>query len=86
MQVLGQEDIKPHKVRYYLERRDAEFEQKMAQVLCVYREVQVRFQSAAAWFKTKYNSLAAASSDGKWPLVLMARRSLEFSASMAFVV
>src|SRR6478736_6012425 len=33
-----------------------------------------RFQSAAAWFKTKYSSLAAASSDGKWPLVLMARR------------
>jgi len=23
-------------VRYYLERRDAEFEQKMAEVLCVY--------------------------------------------------
>src|SRR6478736_4839587 len=39
--ILGQEDIKPHKVRYYLERRDAEFEQKMAQVLCVYREIQV---------------------------------------------
>ena len=33
--ILGQEDIKPHKVRYYLERRDAEFEQKMAQVFCV---------------------------------------------------
>jgi hypothetical protein len=28
-------------VRYYLERRDEEFEQKMAEVLCVYREVQV---------------------------------------------
>src|SRR4029434_4335094 len=39
--ILGQEKIKPHKVRYYLERRDAEFEQKMAEVLCVYREVQV---------------------------------------------
>ena len=39
--ILGQEDIKPHKVRYYLERRDAAFEQKMAEVLCVYREVQV---------------------------------------------
>src|ERR1700737_1639349 len=37
--ILGQEDIKPHKVRYYLENRDAEFEQKMAGVLCVYREV-----------------------------------------------
>ena len=27
---------KPHKVRYYLERRDAEFEQKMAEVLCIF--------------------------------------------------
>ena len=39
--LLGREEIKPHKVRYYLEQRDAEFEQKMAEVLCVYREVQV---------------------------------------------
>jgi transposase len=45
--ILGQEDIKPHKVRYYLERRDAEFEQKMAQVLCVYREVQILKKAAA---------------------------------------
>jgi transposase len=39
--ILAQEEIKPHKVRYYLEQRDTEFEQKMAEVLCVYREVQV---------------------------------------------
>src|SRR3954451_23056355 len=39
--ILGKEETKPHKVRYYLENRDAEFEQKMAEVLCVYREVQV---------------------------------------------
>ena len=45
--ILGQEDIKPHKVRYYLENRDAEFEQKMAEVLCVYREVQVLKKAAA---------------------------------------
>ena len=38
--LLDEEEIKPHKVRYYLERRDAEFEPKMAGVLCVYREVQ----------------------------------------------
>jgi len=44
--ILGQEEIKPHKVRYYLERRDAEFEQKMAEVLCVYREVQVLKKTA----------------------------------------
>src|ERR1700760_992182 len=52
--ILGQEEIKPHKVRYYLERRDAEFEQKMAEVLCVYREVQV-LKKAAAKSKTKSN-------------------------------
>src|SRR5437879_8249503 len=44
--ILGQEEVKPHKVRYYLERRDDEFEQKMAQVLCVYREVQVLKKAA----------------------------------------
>ena len=31
--------IRPHKISYYLERRDAEFEAKMAQVLFVYKEV-----------------------------------------------
>ncbi|MDL2409983.1 hypothetical protein PY650_31080 [Rhizobium calliandrae] len=45
--LLGQEDIKPHKMRYYLKRRDAEFEQKMAEVLCVHREVQVLKKTAA---------------------------------------
>src|SRR5258708_185412 len=45
--LLGQEEIKPHKVRYYLERRDAEFEQKMAEVLCIYREVQGLKEAAA---------------------------------------
>jgi transposase len=44
--IFGKEEIKPYKVRYYLERRDAEFEQKMAEVLCVYREVQVLKKAA----------------------------------------
>src|ERR1700716_1255952 len=50
--ILGQEEVKPHKVRYYLERRDAEFE-KMAEVLCVYREVQVLKKAAAKAKKSK---------------------------------
>src|SRR5215470_15743283 len=45
--ILGHEEIKPHKVRYYLENRDVEFEQKMAEVLCVYRQVQVLKRPAA---------------------------------------
>lgn len=40
--ILARQELKPHKVRYYLERRDAAFEEKMAEVLCVYREVAVQ--------------------------------------------
>jgi transposase len=39
--VLDKEGIKPHKITYYLERRDENFEEKMAQVLSVYKEVQL---------------------------------------------
>jgi transposase len=39
--ILNEQEIKPHKVRYYLERRDPEFKEKMAEVLCVYREVKM---------------------------------------------
>jgi transposase len=39
--ILDAEDVKPHKVRYYLERRDPEFAPKMAAVLCVYRKVKL---------------------------------------------
>jgi transposase len=45
--ILAAEEVKPHKVRYYLERRDAEFEEKMAEVLCVYRQVKILKQEAA---------------------------------------
>lgn len=37
--ILAAHAIKPHKIRYYLERRDPDFAEKMAEVLCVYREV-----------------------------------------------
>jgi transposase len=62
--ILSQEEIKPHKVRYYLENRDAEFEQKMAQVLCVYREVQV-LKKAVAKSKKPGKSVAVVSYDEK---------------------
>ena len=37
--ILNEHDIKPHKIRYYLERRDPEFDRKMQDVLLVYRDV-----------------------------------------------
>jgi transposase len=45
--ILARHDVKPHKVRYYLERRDPAFEVKMAEVLCVYREVAILRQNEA---------------------------------------
>ena len=39
--ILTQGEIRPHKVRYYVERRDPEFEAKMAVVLHVYEEVEI---------------------------------------------
>jgi transposase len=38
--ILANQELQPHKIRYYLERRDPEFEAKMKEVLMVYREVQ----------------------------------------------
>ena len=37
--ILDALELKPHRVRYYLARRDAQFERKMAKVLVVYRDV-----------------------------------------------
>jgi transposase len=39
--ILNEHDIKPHKIRYYLERRDPEFDRKMQEVLLVYRDVSI---------------------------------------------
>jgi len=46
--ILARHEVKPHKVRYYLERRDEAFEAKMADVLCVYREVAILRASETA--------------------------------------
>ncbi|MCY4015154.1 MAG: IS630 family transposase [Gammaproteobacteria bacterium] len=37
--ILKEHELQPHRVRYYLERRDPEFDRKMREVLMVYREV-----------------------------------------------
>ncbi len=39
--LLRKGEVRPHKIAYYLERRDPQFEAKMAQVLCVYKEVEL---------------------------------------------
>jgi transposase len=62
--ILDQEEIKPHKVRYYLERRDPEFAEKMAEVLCVYRKVKL-LKKEAAVAKKPSDAVAVISYDEK---------------------
>jgi len=39
--ILSERSLRPEKIRYYLEKRDPEFERKMREVLLVYRDVQL---------------------------------------------
>ena len=44
--ILDDNDIKPHKIRYYLEKRDPDFDRKMQEVLMVYRDVSIYAQGS----------------------------------------
>ena len=44
--ILDAHPIRPHKMAYYLERRDPEFEQKMIDILCVYKEINIQNQAS----------------------------------------
>src|SRR4249919_3259223 len=63
--ILNEQEIKPHKIRYYLERRDPEFKQKMAEVLCVYREVKLIKETASAAKHEPSDAVAIVSYDEK---------------------
>ena len=63
--ILDQEEVKPHKVRYYLEQRDPDFRKKMAEVLCVYRQVKVLKKAAAVSKKKPTDAVAIISYDEK---------------------
>jgi len=41
--ILKRSDIKPHKIRYYCEKRDPDFETKMHEVLVVYKQISMQF-------------------------------------------
>jgi len=39
--ILKKSDVRPHKITYFLDRRDPEFDHKMTQILHVYKEVEL---------------------------------------------
>src|SRR5246127_5349003 len=66
--ILAAHEVKPHKVRYYLEKRDPEFEPKMAEILCVYRQVAMlrgQAESGESQGEDSGGSLAIVSYDEK---------------------
>jgi len=42
--ILNKSNIKPHKIRYYLEKQDPDFDQKMNEVLIVYKQLKLNFK------------------------------------------
>ena len=44
--ILDEHAIKPHKIRYYLEKRDPQFDRRMQEVLMVYRDVSIYREGA----------------------------------------
>ncbi len=43
--ILNDAEIKPQKIRYYLEKRDPEFKEKMNEVLIVYKQIELQFET-----------------------------------------
>ena len=46
--ILSKSNIRLHKISDYLERKDPDFDTKMANVLCVYKEIEMRNASNEA--------------------------------------
>jgi hypothetical protein len=55
--VTLEDEVKPHKMRYYLEQRDPDFAEKMAEVLCVYRQVKILKEAARRLFRPSHSLL-----------------------------
>lgn len=51
--ILRSHPVQPHKMKYYLERRDEEFEEKMQELLVVYKEINVQNNTESPHEKDK---------------------------------
>ena len=63
--ILDGVDIKPHKIRYYLEKRDPDFDRKMQEVLMVYRDVGLYAPGAGAVHDARPEPIYTVSVDEK---------------------
>ena len=75
--ILAAQEVKPHKIRGYLERRDPDFDEKMAEVLSVYREVEQLKQATKRQNGEPPAAVAIISYDEKPGIQALANRSAD---------
>ena len=63
--ILDEADIKPHKITYYCENRDPDFDAKMHNVLLVYKQLQLQFDEDGMLVTSDGNPLHVLSYDEK---------------------
>jgi hypothetical protein len=64
-EILDEQEVNPQKVLYYVEHRDPEFKNRLAEVLYVYRQVKILKEPAAASKKKPCDAVAIISYDEK---------------------
>lgn len=63
--ILDEADVKPHKITYYCENRDPDFDAKMHNVLLVYKQLQLQFDEEGMIITSEGHSLHVLSYDEK---------------------
>jgi transposase len=63
--ILDNAEIKPHKIRYYCEKRDPDFEAKMNNVLVVYKQIELQFDEEGQLLPVKGTKINTISYDEK---------------------
>lgn len=63
--ILDEADIKPHKITYYCENRDPDFDSKMHNVLLVYKQLEMQFDESGKLIISEDTPIHVLSYDGK---------------------
>ena len=63
--ILDCAEIKPHKIRYYCEKRDPDFDKKMHEVLVVYKQIELQFDEDGEVLPTESTKINTISYDEK---------------------
>ena len=75
--ILERAAIKPHKIRYYCEKRDPEFDEKMHEVLVVYKQIELQFDDKGGILPIEGTKVNTVSYDEKPGIQAIANTSVD---------